>query len=799
MIISDFFKFIVSHTDYPWVVFVIIPLFFVLWFIIKKKFVRFDEAISSRKRPLQFWLLWSRTLVFLFLLVAVASPYAMMQTTIKGDPFVKVLVDNSTSFSLFDTSKVNRIKKQLEKEIGVQVAFAGTAYSSAIGDAVLDNMKENENLLLITDGNNNVGSDLGDVALYANRLNATINSLLLSPDKNDASVKVFGPSKTVAGIDNQFRIEVDKVGKLTEVKVVVTVDGETVLDETTGESVLTFSKQLTDGYHEIVANIRTKDHFSQNNVFYKTVKVVPKPNILFLTEKSSPLVQLLKQLYNVTVANSLNKDLSAYSAVLVNDFAVKKLNDKVTDLTSYISEGNGLVVVGGKNSYDLGNYKDSRFETLLPVYVATPGKSKGDQNIVVVVDVSGSTSQTTYKDYKGIDVQKAIALDIIKDLKFDNKLAVVAFNTNAYEIDSMSYVSEKTDLEETVRTLTNGGGTLAETAFIMANQILRNTKGNKNIIFISDGVTQRITPALEAAKNAGANGIKIYTVGVGKTTNEDFMKKAAFYGTGIYFKITQAEKIKILFGDEDDDTGGKDFGVVLLNENHFITRGLDVPATIKGYNTITPKSSANLLITTSGADPLLTVWRFGLGRVAALSTDDGSVWAGSLLSRDSSKLISRTINYAVGDPDRNNKNFVDISDTHLNQSTVLTVRSEKMPVSAGMTFYKKSEDMFESAITPSSLGFQDILGAKFAVNYNVEFGDVGMNKELKNIVESTNGRTFVEDQVDEIIETIKANSVRTINKKRYVQWPFILIALFIFLLEVAYRTIARNKELSQMR
>ena len=107
--------------------------------------------------------------------------------------------------------------------------------------------------------------------------------------------------------------------------------------------------------------------------------------------------------------------------------------------------------------------------------------------------------------------------------------------------------------------------------------------------------------------------------------------------------------------------------------------------------------------------------------------------------------------------------------------------------------------MFESAITPSSLGFQDILGAKFAVNYNVEFGDVGMNKELKNIVESTNGRTFVEDQVDEIIETIKANSVRTINKKRYVQWPFILIALFIFLLEVAYRTIARNKELSQMR
>ena len=92
------------------------------------------------------------------------------------------------------------------------------------------------------------------------------------------------------------------------------------------------------------------------------------------------------------------------------------------------------------------------------------------------------------------------------------------------------------------------------------------------------------------------------------------------------------------------------YTVNVVNKNHYITAELDLNATVTGFNDVTPKSGAQRLAALPDGKPVLTVWRYGLGRVAALTVDDGSSWAGSLYASPSSQAISSTVNWAVGDP-----------------------------------------------------------------------------------------------------------------------------------------------------
>ena len=74
--------------------------------------------------------------------------------------------------------------------------------------------------------------------------------------------------------------------------------------------------------------------------------------------------------------------------------------------------------------------------------------------------------------------------------------------------------------------------------------------------------------------------------------------------------------------------------MVILDNTHFITYNLSVDALISGYNYVLPKPSARILVTTNKNIPVLVGWRFGLGRVVVLGTDDGGRWAGELLNKE---------------------------------------------------------------------------------------------------------------------------------------------------------------------
>jgi len=439
------------------------------------------------------------------------------------------------------------------------------------------------------------------------------------------------------------------------------------------------------------------------------------------------------------------------------------------------------------------------FETILSVKVGLAGKEEeSGMNIIVVIDVSGTTCSAfgTGSTNTKIDVEKAVATQIVGGLRPGDKIGVISFDFNSHLISPLSVIDEKPDLNYTISTIQCGGyraGTLVSAGLIRAEDILGSAKGSKNIVLISDGITQYPGNAIARAKSMTSQGIKTYTVGVGFDTNREFMQDLALAGQGVYFEPTEAQRLNIIFSREYDEEETDVMGLLILDSNHFITKNLDLSAKVTGFNQVVPKSSARMLIATHNTNPIVSVWHFGLGRIAALTTDP-EVWAGQLLNKENSKLITKIINWAIGDPSRNKEFDVKLKDSRINDVAEINVISETEPVLEGFLFSKITKNLYRTSFVPKTEGFYDFFDASMAVNYKREYEELGINPELVDLVSITNGRIFNKDNTTAIVEFIRENSKRKkIDKKSY-SWILVLIALCIFLAEVCIRRIMENRK-----
>lgn len=776
----------------------ILPMIAAVFFLMRFRISGGGKKLKLEGRDARFgkhdWILFfSRVLIFSFLLIAVAYPFVEDNIVIQGDPHLVMLIDNSSSMSLFNLAGIDELRTKLGELIPVEASYIASGDVSALGDGVLRNVHEGESLLLVSDGNNNYGADLGDAALYAASLNATVNAIKLKENVFDASVSILGPEKTLSGVDNTLVVHIDRTFP-KEVQLAVFVDGTKVIDKINSDEYVTFTSRFENGYHEVSAHIIGDDEFVNNNWFYKTVKVVDKPKVLFVSEKESPLSVVFAPLYQMDGVSSLNDmDIESYGAVVLNDIRASHIMSSDLDkLGTFVADGNGLAVFGGQNSYDGGDYKGSRLEQMLPVAVAKAGKKAGRANIVVVIDISGSTGHVFEGD-KAVDVEKAMAVSILDELGSLHRVGVAAFNTESYNVADVSVLRDnKAELVDKISRLKEGGGTQMHSGILLGAEMLKNFAGDKNLIVISDGKTQEFEKAISAVREVNSQGVRVYTVGVGGDTNEEYMNAIASYGGGAYFRASGKSKLKLLFGEVQESGDRKMWPLAVLDENHFITSNLKLSGVIYGYNQAVPKSSAQLLVSTDVGDPIVTVWRYGLGRVVSLTTDDGSVYAPDLVNKDNSRLLTRSVNYAVGDPERKLDSFVDIADVREGESVDVYVKSPEQPVKDGVGFLKLDKNIYKAVVKPDHVGFNQFYGAKYAVSYKKEFEDIGMNPQLEKIVESTGGKMFDAGDVDKIVEHVRVRSRRVKLEKINLAWIFIVLAIVVYLLEIGYRKVFRG-------
>ncbi len=806
-------------------VLILIPLIIgLLYLFIRRNMITLhdkseQQVYASQKKHQRIIYFIIRSLLIVVLLIAISSPFLLQNKTVQGNPRVTLLIDNSTSMNMYDGTIAKKLEDALKTEIPLTVRTIASGDKSALGNGILNNIERNENVLVISDGNNNDGKLLGDIILLAASLNATVSTLKMDSINSDVAVEIVGPSEAIRDTEEAYAVQVNNVGSPIPYHLEVRFDNEVVLSVNDQKSnTFTFRKKLTEGYHRISAelqNVGGSDYFSQNNRFYKSVKVVPRPKVLFVSEKSSLLANQLGAIYDLDQVASLPSDLSSYLAVIMNDIPVNKFAPHVDKLSDYVSDGNGLLVIGGQTSYDRGGYKGTLVETLLPVKVGAGEESeKNDVHIIIVIDVSGTTgvvfnTNTGQYEVRGYDdVIKAQAVSVVDSLDSKNTIGVIV--TGARDVGAVTTLSElvtlkdhKSDIITKIARIDRnkvGGQTIdVKYGIDKAHKMLRDVSGAKNIIVISDGRGLAPRPQLEvldSISNARSSGVKTYAVGVGAETEQasDFLIDIANTGGGIYFPVNAQNKLKIIFGEpEGKDEQESLNSLVLLDTTHFITFNQSIDAIISGYNYMIPKPSSRLLITTNKNIPVMAVWRFGLGRVVSLGTDDGGKWGGEMLQKDNSKILTKSLNWAIGDLSRK-KNFdVKIRDTTLDGLMHVDVTASSMPQDPNLVFVKTDVGSYSATFEPKDVGFVSFLGADAAINYKQEFLELGQNNEFKTLVQQTQGQVFEPTETEAILDFIREKSKRISVNTTDFKWPLIILVILLFLLDIGIRRLWENQ------
>jgi hypothetical protein len=774
-------------------------------------------GIFAIRRGVSKWIIFSRMIILSLLIIALASPYSLGISTVRDDaPRITVISDKTLSMDLFNMDMGKKLFDAIQPKTPTKFSeFAGI--KSPIGDEVIG-ASENNNLVLVTDGNSNYGKDLFDAISFVSRAGTRVFAVKQKPLHNDASVEIVIAKNIIIGNENVFNVVVRQAGTDIGYVLDIEIDGNPAKSESINqkerEKVIPITATFTTlGSHRIKATITpsTEDRFNLNNVFYKSVFIVPKPKVLVVTgDMASALYTVTTGLYNTTTMTSLPSDISPYKSVIIDNKGAGEL--PVDTLRDYVGNGGGLVVIGGDSSYDKGSYNNSPVEAILPI-ISRAGEFKGGRNLVILIDSSGSTGIGSPSPISLID---ANAISIIRSIGRDSRVGVVAFSgvTRQTSILPVSSDANKAELENFIMEIGPKGGdnpTDLDKGLKAAEELLNTVTGTKEIIILSDGIidpkgfTQTKDTVLDLQnKYTKIQFIQILLPENARMPNDNYDRMAKVAGTDVILLYPDERASTILeTGHSATPTPTTtpeityEYPLAAIDTSHFITKYINITASVTGYNDVIPKLGSDQLVSTARGKPILTTWGFGLGRVVSFTTDNGAgetQWAPAVYNGSNSQLISSMINWAIGDPRPKEGVVIQAEDIWAGTSGRVIVTSDTLPQvqldKAPLDLSRTGQTTYETSINLETGDFHDISGYGIAVNYPLEYREIGFNEKLVQVIESNGGSVYNEDDVQGLLFIdIKEKAVRTVNEPRSEKEPYLLAALVLFLTEVIIRRI----------
>jgi uncharacterized membrane protein len=759
-------------------------------------------------------LILSRAAIFCLLVVALANPYVTVtETTQSKRPLITVVSDLTASTEIFDRDVAERVQADLpDSQIRT---FSGRA--TPLGNKVLQYAQQGGALLLVTDGYSNSGRSLEEALALARSANSTVFALEMEPEREDYSVEISGTNTAVLGGDYPFTVIVRSATSEFEGLLTVRADDSVVYqNRVSGDgrstSIKISNRFYSTGTHLIEATINfPEDAQRENDRYTKSVYVVPKPDVLLVANDESPLSEVLSEQYKLTTtsafrADQLGPDGKRYKAVVLDD---QRYSPELASLKEYVRNGGGLLVVGGEASFDFGGYRNTTLEDVLPVK-SVPSIFEGGKTTVIIMDISGSTRRemsiggATFLDY-----EKALAIEILKSPEFrDDRVALVVFGTEAFVVFTPTPIAGKeVMIGERISSLSPEPGaqeeTQLDTGLQLAWDILNSSSGEGELIVISDGRVKEYPEVFEESTgmirdmDATVHLVEVKSFEDAPGGFRDLAARTgaeyhpAVYPSSVAIRAEERTEELELPEEEEVPTGG--YGLMIIDPNHYITADLNLTANATGFNDVTPKSGGQRLVVMLDGKPILTSWRYGLGRVCAFTTDDGTSWAPEVYSARNSMLISRTVNWAVGDP-RPESGRIDAEDGWLGTPLEITITSASPPKIGSGQVEKVGENRYMAVVTPERVGIYTVGDYGIAVNYPLEFRYVGFNPEFSRLIMSNGGMVYTEAEVaGSIVEEARNRSEIATQQRVSRRWILLFAALAIFLFEVIARRLREVK------
>lgn len=649
--------------DHPWVLLLLLPLAAGVWYAYRTDF----RLKGSRKK----WAVGLRALIVLLLLFSLAG--FQTYTLVKDKEIVFVndrsasMTDNEAAWSwigkagegkdaedrvgIVTTGLDAAIEKNLdaspvEGSPGTEVngGFTDLSKGLQLAGSMLGN-GENGRVVLISDGDENVGNVLTEASMLKARGIAVDVLKADPPARKDAAIEAFElPEKLYQAESFAFEVLVRSTfsgsGELRLYEDNREIGRQKVTLERGDNRFSLQGLAKEPGLHRYRAELFADgDELAVNNNGYAITRVTGSPKVLIVEGKGGTSANLENALksglidFSVIGPGMLPTELvkyAAYDSILFNNVSGDQVGGKQMDAIEQAvrSYGVGFMMIGGEDSFGMGGYYKTPIEKLLPVSMELEGKRQiPSLGLILVIDRSGSMEGDKLK------LAQESAMRTVELLRPNDTVGVVAFDDRPWWVVEPQKLENKEEVVAQIGSIPSAGGTNIFPAVSEATEKILDVEAQrKHIILLTDGQSALNSGYEDLLKTMTDGKVTMSTVAVGNDADVNLLQNLAKGAKGRYYFVQDETTLPAIFSREAAMIArtyivDKPFvpGVVQAGDlNAWFREGLP---TVYGYVAATPKTTAQTVLASPEPDPLLARWQYGSGRTVAWTSDLTGKWS----------------------------------------------------------------------------------------------------------------------------------------------------------------------------
>src|ERR1051325_4402203 len=505
-------------------------------------------------------------------------------------------------------------------------------------------------LVLMTDGNENIGDAMSAVLAAKQQLGVTVDVIPMGVARpNDVAVqKLQVPSNLKKGqvFETKIFVQADQATPAT-VRLIRNNQflGEQKVELSAGKNLYTFPQTLSEqGFYKYEVQVDAPgDPLPQNNRATTFATVRGEPRLLIVSADPGQDKQLAAALQTSRLEISLVgvkdfpgtlAEMQSYDAIFISNLAAGDLgSDRQKLLESAVRDfGVGLVCVGGDQTYAAGGYRGTPLESTLPVSMELDSKKVLPSGAVVLI-------MHGMEFGNGDQVARDCAQGVLQALGPSDEMGVVLWDGNEKWLFELQKVGNKKALAQAIAGMNQGDLVSFQGVLQMAHGALQKSHANlKHIIVFSDGDPG--APSAALMQEIVGDRITVSTVLISGHSPPDTMMMMAHEGKGQFYNVTSPNELPQIFIKETavilkSAIYEDPFKPQLRTQTEPI-RGIaagDYP-TLLGNVATSQKPRAETPLVTDKGDPLLAHWQYGLGRAVAFTSDAKAKWGKIWLNWD---------------------------------------------------------------------------------------------------------------------------------------------------------------------
>ena len=286
-------------------------------------------------------------------------------------------------------------------------------------------------------------------------------------------------------------------------------------------------------------------------------------------------------------------------------------------------EGLGLVMCGGRGAFGSGGWHDRAIAAILPIdFVQKEEQRDPSTTLVIVIDTSGSMG------YVRVQLAKEVARLAMRRLLPHDKVGIVEFYGSKRWAAPIQPASNAIELQRALNRMNAGGGTVIMPALEEAFYGLQNVDTRyKHVLVLTDaGVESGDYESL--MRQMVKEGINVSTVLTGGGYHSEFLVNIANWGKGRFYDVPDRFNLPEIILKQPSTAKLPAYrqGMHRVRSRGGAGWWGDVQTRaipqLAGYVESKARPGSEVLLeTVEHSHPILTTWRYGLGRVTTLGTE----------------------------------------------------------------------------------------------------------------------------------------------------------------------------------